>query len=304
VACGIATLICSRVSDVRMVIRPFRLNLSSEKRKLHLRILVLLLLATAAYAFSWMQGHGVIAVPAPVVRVTDFFVFVFFTILAITVLLRFTLARLEGFLQTQLPIEQKILLSKFYELLLYTLGVAVILWRLGVGFSNLTLFVGLITTGIAFAIRDVIMGFFAWLLILTKKPLQIGDGVRIGDDEGEVISIGTFFFTLRTSTGSRAYVKIPNTFILSKSLLNSGKGKLLRTIRMPLKRLPKDIQARIKRLDQAIGKLVGSDKDVLVRLDLDNGWFLKVTYPIPISDEDLRNAVLLTVNREMGALMK
>jgi len=43
-------------------------------------------------------------------------------------------------------------------------------------------------TGLAFAVRDVLMSFFAWMILLRKKPFRIGDYIRIGEDEGKAIT--------------------------------------------------------------------------------------------------------------------
>jgi len=72
--------------------------------------------------------------------------------------------------------------------LLVACGVIVLLVWLGPG-NNLTLAMGILGAGIAFASQEVIGSFAGYLDIISGNIYRIGDRVRIGDVVGDVIDI-------------------------------------------------------------------------------------------------------------------
>ncbi|NNG28003.1 MAG: mechanosensitive ion channel [Ignavibacteriaceae bacterium] len=57
-------------------------------------------------------------------------------------------------------------------------------------------FLGLMTAGIAIALKDPIVNIVAWLFILVRQPFKVGDRIQIGDQAGDVIDIRIFQFSL------------------------------------------------------------------------------------------------------------
>ncbi len=102
-------------------------------------------------------------------------------------------------------------------------------WFVGVG--SLTTLVGLITAGLAIALRDPIVSLVAWLFILWRRPFEVGDRVQIGDHAGDVIDQRIFQFTLMEignwvdadqTTGR--IVHMPNAVIFSQPQAVYTKG--------------------------------------------------------------------------------
>lgn len=60
------------------------------------------------------------------------------------------------------------------------------------------------------------------VVIVIERPFRIGDRVRIGDREGEVIHIGLRSFQVASSDGSVAV--IPNSEVLESSVTNTSHG--------------------------------------------------------------------------------
>lgn len=90
---------------------------------------------------------------------------------------------------------------------------------------------GLFSAGIAFSLRDPITSVIAWLVILFLRPLKIGDRIKIGTEEGDVINISSFFITLmeiKQWTQGDLYtgrvIEIPNNKLMSESLVNFSMG--------------------------------------------------------------------------------
>ncbi|GAB1371920.1 mechanosensitive ion channel [Candidatus Kapaibacterium sp.] len=63
-------------------------------------------------------------------------------------------------------------------------------------FSSVLTFLGLLSAGIAIALREPVVNFFGWMFLLWRKPFSVGDRIKIGDDIGDVIDIRIFQFSV------------------------------------------------------------------------------------------------------------
>lgn len=95
------------------------------------------------------------------------------------------------------------------------------------GLQSLATFLGLLSAGLAIALRDPISDFAAWLFILWRKPFDVGDRIQLGEVKGDVIDIRLFKFTVleignwvRSDQSTGRVVHLPNHLIFSDSLAN------------------------------------------------------------------------------------
>ncbi|HEX7973696.1 MAG TPA: mechanosensitive ion channel domain-containing protein [Anaerolineales bacterium] len=100
-----------------------------------------------------------------------------------------------------------------------------------VGFGNASTYLGLITAGLAIALKDLVTGFAGWVFILWNRPFAVGDRIQIGNICGDVIDLGIFQFTLLEirnwvdadqSTGR--IVRVPNGRVFSETVANFESG--------------------------------------------------------------------------------
>lgn len=63
-------------------------------------------------------------------------------------------------------------------------------------FKQFGAFLGLITAGLAIALKDPITNLAGWLFILFRKPFVVGDRVQVGEHTGDIIDIRLFQFTM------------------------------------------------------------------------------------------------------------
>ncbi len=113
-------------------------------------------------------------------------------------------------------------------------GLFSVLLILGVWFKalgQLGAFLGLLSAGIAIALKDPLTNIAGWLFILVRKPFSIGDRVQIGDDAGDIIDIRLFQFSILEigkwvdadqSTGR--IIHIPNSKVFTDSQANYSAG--------------------------------------------------------------------------------
>ena len=99
------------------------------------------------------------------------------------------------------------------------------------GFRNIGTYIGLLSAGIAIALKDLVANVAAWLFIVVRRPITVGDRIEIGAVKGDVIDIRLFQFTLLEignwvdadqSTGR--IIHIPNGIVFSKPQSNYSAG--------------------------------------------------------------------------------
>ncbi|MDP8314495.1 MAG: mechanosensitive ion channel [Candidatus Celaenobacter antarcticus] len=98
-------------------------------------------------------------------------------------------------------------------------------------FQSLATFLGLLTAGLAIALKDIITDIAGWVFIVWRKPFEVGDRVQVGEHAGDVIDIRLFQFSLLEirnwvdadqSTGR--IINVPNHKVLNDVLANFSKG--------------------------------------------------------------------------------
>jgi small-conductance mechanosensitive channel len=99
------------------------------------------------------------------------------------------------------------------------------------GFQSIATYLGLLSAGLAIALKDLVSNFAGWLFIISQRPFSVGDRIQIGNYAGDVIDTRIFQFTLLEignwvsadqSTGR--IIHIPNGMVLSEILANYSKG--------------------------------------------------------------------------------
>lgn len=113
----------------------------------------------------------------------------------------------------------------------FVIGVLVI-GRIWVeAFGSISTFLGLVSAGIAIALKDPIVNLAGWGYLLWLRPIKIGDRIQIGDRRGDVVNMGTFQFSLmeigrreqgESSTGRIIYV--PNGIVFTEKVINFSHG--------------------------------------------------------------------------------
>jgi small-conductance mechanosensitive channel len=98
-------------------------------------------------------------------------------------------------------------------------------------FQSLATFLGLLSAGLAIALKDPLVNLAGWVFILWRRPLEVGDRIQMGDYAGDVIDIRIFQFTLLEignwvdadqSTGR--IIHIPNGKVFTEMQANYSKG--------------------------------------------------------------------------------
>ena len=98
-------------------------------------------------------------------------------------------------------------------------------------FKELGTFLGLLSAGIAVALKDPIINFVGWLFIILRRPFTLGDRIQILGHSSDVIDIRLFQFTLMEignwveadqSTGR--IIHVPNGKVFVDTVASYNKG--------------------------------------------------------------------------------
>jgi len=228
-----------------------------------------------ALLLIFADERGIMDVPLVIKDTLEALVTILVSYALATLFAKLTVNRILNYFEGVGHIEERILMSKMYLALIYLIATLVVFWQLGITKQNIAIFLGLMATGFAFAIRDVILSYFIWFILLTKKPFKIGDYIKVGEDcssEGLVKHIGMFYVVIDpTPETYEDYLKVPNKVFLEKPIRNYGRGKFQSEFDMyfDLDEIPTDFPAKVEALkeriwnsiDVDVSLFMGSDKD-------------------------------------------
>lgn len=97
--------------------------------------------------------------------------------------------------------------------------------------SALTTYLGLLSAGVAIALKDPLTNLAGWLFIVWRKPFQLGDRIQVGGVAGDVIDIRPFQFSLLEIGGwvnadqsTGRIVHVPNARVFTETQANYSQG--------------------------------------------------------------------------------
>lgn len=97
--------------------------------------------------------------------------------------------------------------------------------------GSLLTYFGLVSAGVAIALRDPLVNLAGWGFILWRRPFTVGDRIELNGLQGDVIDLRIFQFSLMEignwvaadqSTGR--IVHVPNGLVFSHALANYSQG--------------------------------------------------------------------------------
>jgi small-conductance mechanosensitive channel len=112
----------------------------------------------------------------------------------------------------------------------YTLSLLVIILAIlttSGAWSSFGVFLGLLSAAIGFALQQPITGVAAWIMIVTKRPFDIGDRIIIGDVKGDVVDFNLTHVHVMEIGGlisdeenSGRIIMVPNWMLFEKNIIN------------------------------------------------------------------------------------
>jgi small-conductance mechanosensitive channel len=104
-----------------------------------------------------------------------------------------------------------------------------LVWIEGVQYA--TTYLGLLSAGLAIALKDPITNIVAWIFILWRKPFEVGDRIEIGPYAGDVVDQRIFQFSMmeignwvESDQSTGRVLHIPNGLIFTNGVANYTHG--------------------------------------------------------------------------------
>lgn len=98
-------------------------------------------------------------------------------------------------------------------------------------FKQFGAFLGLLTAGVAIALKDPLTNLAGWFFIVVRKPFSVGERIQIGQYAGDVIDIRLFQFTIleignwvEADQSTGRIIHMPNGKVFQEAQANYSTG--------------------------------------------------------------------------------
>jgi potassium efflux system protein len=103
---------------------------------------------------------------------------------------------------------------------------------LGIDMTRFTILAGAFGVGIGFGLQNVVNNFVSGLILLFERPINVGDMIQVGQQNGELRRIGMRASVIRTTEGSE--VIVPNGKLISDEVINWTLSDKQRRLEIPV----------------------------------------------------------------------
>jgi small-conductance mechanosensitive channel len=136
-------------------------------------------------------------------------------------------------------------LSTLFANIGYASVVLLTLSSLGIKWTNLAWIVSALSVGIGFGLQEIVKNFISGLILLTERPVKVGDLISISGVEGDIRRINVRATEIQLA--DRSIMIVPNSHLISQNLRNvtlggSAQGVVILELMFPLDIDPERVQ--------------------------------------------------------------
>jgi len=142
-------------------------------------------------------------------------------------LMRFLSALINRMTRKYLSQQYSMLLRKAIQYTGAVIILFIILSVLGVKITALLGAAGIVGIAVGFAAQTSMSNLISGLFLISEKPFQIGDAIKVGENTGVILSID--LLSVKIKTFDNQYIRIPNSVLINTELTN--------VTRFPIRRL-------------------------------------------------------------------
>lgn len=129
------------------------------------------------------------------------------------------LLRTRVLAHTKLELGQQYAIARIISYIVLVLGLLIGVETIGINLSSLAVIAGALGVGIGFGLQNIVSNFVSGLIILTERPIQIGDRVDLGNNTvGKVVRIGAR--ATNVLTNDNIMVIVPNSEFVTNRVVN------------------------------------------------------------------------------------
>jgi len=151
------------------------------------------------------------------VTLLDLFIFVAILVVAV-VIAKIVRLNIRRALKEKVPKTTLVAIEKIAYYTIIIIGFIIAIPYIGFSLSGLLVAGGIAGIVLGLATQTVVSNLISGLFLMAEKPIQIGDGVSIGDVGGVVKDIRVLSTTIRTWDG--IYVRLPNEKVFTSNIYN------------------------------------------------------------------------------------
>lgn len=134
--------------------------------------------------------------------------------------------------KTRLDIGAQVAIGTITRYLILFIGFLIVLQSVGINLTTLNVLAGAVGIGIGFGLQNIANNFISGLIILTERPIRIGDRIEVGKVTGEVATIGPRSTRIRTN--DNITIIIPNSKFISENVINWSYASNTVRFRIPI----------------------------------------------------------------------
>lgn len=181
--------------------------------------------------------------------------------------------------QTTMEVGMRVSLVMLFSNIGYVLIILLTLSIMGLQWNKLAWIVSALSVGIGFGLQEIVKNFVSGLILLTERPIKVGDLVSISGIEGDIRRINVRATEIQLS--DKSTVIVPNSHLISQNVRNASMGNAQGVVVIILT-FPLDINLILVR-------------DILLQVYQENERILKIPQP-SVSFKDLTpNGIVLSV---------
>ncbi len=151
----------------------------------------------------------------------------------------------------------------------YALAFTITLAFLGASWSTLITAFSVSTLAVVFGLQDLLKSILGGAFLIFERPYQVGDRIKVRDNEGEVTEIGVRTTTLITD--DHATVTIPNSLHLGEPFRNLDRDTSVSTV-IRIIGIDGDEATVGQMIEQALGVDPPITGQVAVSANADHSW--------------------------------
>jgi small-conductance mechanosensitive channel len=160
--------------------------------------------------------------------------------------------------KTRLDTGAKLAIGTISRYLMLFIGFLIVLQTVGINLTTLNVVAGAIGIGVGFGLQNIANNFISGLIILTERPIKVGDRIEVDKVSGKVIKIGARSTTVLTN--DNISIIVPNSKFIAENVVNWSFASNLIRFKMPI-RVPYD--ADVDLVSKLMLEVASENDDVL-----------------------------------------
>lgn len=135
--------------------------------------------------------------------------------------------------RTRLDTGAKLAIGTISRYIMLFIGFLIVLQTVGINLTTLNVVAGAIGIGVGFGLQNIANNFISGLIILTERPIKVGDRIEVDKVSGKVVKIGARSTTVLTN--DNISIIVPNSKFISENVVNWSFASNLIRFKMPIR---------------------------------------------------------------------